>query len=197
MSLQYEAAMARRDNASQRLTQFIAAARRLKGHWPPSEDGMISLSVIGNLDYWTFRRLNSVDGNPALKAAFNAFGLDLAKPGHQKLLLTLFAQCHFDSNRGRGQPKQWDGEKLCQLLVDFATLKRRHPKHDEEKLCEQLTEVTAETLQRRLRDARKPSTNPFLKKIIEGLPPLDPRGMTAEQRLAHILERISKGPGNR
>src|SRR5262245_2877590 len=80
--------------------------------------------MIGDWHCWQLRRLTDAKRNPSPSAAFDAFGLDPTKPSHRDFLLALLASVHFDGSRGRGQPRKWDGDRLCQLLADIVTIKR-------------------------------------------------------------------------
>jgi hypothetical protein len=51
--------------------------------------------------------------------------------------------------------------------------------------------VSNGTIRRRLQDARNPAINSILGAIL-GARPLDPRGMKAEERRAHVIDLISE-----
>jgi hypothetical protein len=189
----------RRDNASNYLTRLIAAARRVRGRWKPG--AWVPLDLIGDSD---LRRLNpdtDPKRNAALRAAFTAFDLDPSKPEHWRVLLALFAEAYFVSRRPRGGTKHWSGSRLCQLLADFAAIKKKkgNQKLPDGKICEHLKTdfpnryrgVKAVTLRRKLQDARDPDKNEILGDVFKARP-ADPRGMTAEEKLAYVIELISK-----
>lgn len=193
----------RRGNASRYLTKLLRAARRLRGQWP-NEDGFqgIPLAMIGDPDYRCLSRSVDVERNPALRAAFDAFGLDPARPDHWRRLCALFAEAHFVSHRGPGQHKKWGGEELCQLWADFAAVKQKHQDEDEEELRKRLRKdaryrrLTTGTIRRRLQDARNPKYNDILRDVLVAHKP-DPRGMSFEQLYDFTLETIAKHWSNR
>ena len=190
----------RRDRASQHLTKLLQAAQRLKALqcWPPEEGQGVSLAMIGDWDYW---QLLTAKRGASLAAAFNAFGLDPTKPNDRDFLLALLASVHFDGSRGRGQPSKWDEDKLCQLHADIETIKQKHPDKKENELRRKLKEnapfkdryrqYSAETIRRKLQDARNPEHNDALRYLLTAHRP-DPRGMNFEQWYELALETIAK-----
>jgi hypothetical protein len=204
----------RRDRASQHLTKLLQAAQRLKALqcWPPEEGAGVRLAMIGDMDYWQFRRLTDAKHNPSpsapfdafgfdpTNAAFDAFGLDPTTPNHRDFLLALLASVHFDGSRGPGQPRKWDEDKLCQLLADIATIKQKHPDKKENELCGKLKEnapfkdryrqYSAETIRRKLQDARNPEHNDALRYLLTEHKP--DSLMNLEQWYELALENIAK-----
>jgi hypothetical protein len=158
---------------------------------------MIPLNMLGDPDYQTLRCSTDVQRNPALQAAFEALQVDPKKPDHWPRLLSWLALAFFSSSRGRGHPRTWDEWKLCQLLSDFAAIKRKHPHEREEDLCKRLKRdsqlkgryqrIASETIQRKLQDARNPKYNEILKELLDQPSRLRP----AEARKL-ALETISK-----
>jgi hypothetical protein len=197
----------RRDKASQHLTKLIQAARRLNPQDSWAENGGTPLNLLGDLDFYLLRRSSEtdVDRNPSLKAAFDTFRLDPTSPNHWRRLLALFAGIHFDSGRGRGNPKQWDEMRLCQLLADFAAVKLKHPKKKDKELRGEIKKdvrfkkrygkLSAETIRKKLQHARDPKHNDFLRDILLAYKP-DLRGMSFEQWHELALENIAKRLNN-
>src|SRR5262245_47618952 len=156
--------------------------------------------MIGDWDCWRLRRLTDAKHNH-LAPPSTPFGLDPTKPSHRDLLLALLASVHFDGSRGRGQPRKWDEDKLCQLLADIATIKQNHPDKKESELCGKLKEVapfkdcyrqySAGTIRKKLQDARNPKHNDALRYLLAAHKPV-PRGMSLEQRYELALETIAK-----
>jgi hypothetical protein len=190
----------RRDAAANHLTRLIAAARRLKGRW---QGHGTFLDLIGDPDLHRLRPNIDPQENQSLRAAFEAFDLDSNEPENWRVLLALFAEAYFVPSRRRGGTKQWDGYRLCQLLADFAVVKKDNPDLQDVKICELVKKEKAfgkrysdvrkaTTILRRLRDARNPTENEILGNVLKALPPLDPRGMTAEQRREFVVELISR-----
>jgi hypothetical protein len=189
----------RRDNASNHLTRLIAAARRLKGRWKPG--AWVPLGLIFDPDVRLLRPNTNPKRNVALRDAFAAFDLDPNKPENWRLLLTLFAEAYFVSHRPRGGKKYWNGEELCQLLADFAAVKKKKGNQGltEAEICEKVKAAfpkrysdvpKAATIRRRLPDARNPDKNDILGRILGKRSLLDPR--TDKERRAHVIELISK-----
>jgi hypothetical protein len=187
--------MPRRDNASNYLTGLIACAQRLKGrNW---SGATTPLTLIGDRD---LRRLTpDIDvNNPSLHAAFETFGLDPSEPNNWRLLLALLAECFFVPKNQRGGEK-WTSEQLCQLLADIGAVKKANPDiKGDSKICDRVKEqfdryagIRAGTIRRKLQDARNPKHNRWLGKILEAHKP-DPRGMTADELKAFVLQLITE-----
>jgi hypothetical protein len=199
----------RRDSAGNYLTRLIAAARRLKGRWRRRTlRDLIDFDLIGDPDLRRLRPNIDPQENQSLRAAFEAFeDLDPSEPEDWRLLLALFAEAYFVPSRARGGTRQWDGSRLCQLLADFAVVKKKKGNQElkDGKICElvkttfpkRYRDVTAVTIRRRLQDARDPTQNEILGDVLNGLLPLDPRGMTAEQRRDLVVKLISQRWGRR
>src|SRR5262245_6146490 len=117
--------------------------------------------MIGDPDIRRLRIATDFERNPSLEAAFDSFGLDPTKPNHRDLLLALLAETYFESSRGRGQPKRWGEDELCQLLADFGTVKRKYPNEKSEReLCGRLRKDV------RFKERYRPfSTEPIRKKL--------------------------------
>ena len=187
----------RRDNASKYLDDLIAARQRLKGRW----SGHMTLALLGDLDAHRLSPPTDVEQNPSLREAFEKFGLDPKDDAHWRVLLALLAAAYFESRRPRGGMLYWDSRKLCQLLADFAAVKKTNPDmRADEKICELVKEKFAEryagqsakTLRRKLADARDPAKNWYLSSTLRRVPPADTRGMTTEQVRDYVIEQISK-----
>jgi hypothetical protein len=194
----------RRDNAGNYLDGLIDDLRRLRALGYPWPSAGVPLTRLGDAEGYLLRRRLSpstdVKQNDALGQAFEAFGLDPKDEGHWRLLLALFAQAYFEPRRPRGGPKQWDGFRLCQLLADAQAVRNRNPHvRAESKICELIkttfrkryADVSAETIRRRLRDARDPAKNDALRDLLKAWTP-DPRRLTAEQHRAQLIEVISQ-----
>jgi hypothetical protein len=191
----------RRDNAANYLAHLIAAARRLRGRGRWQGQG-IPLSLIGDLDLHRLRPNIDPQNNQSLRAAFEAFDLDPGVPEHWRLLLALLAEAYFVPRLRRGGTKQWDGNRLCQLLVDFAAVEKKKGNQDltDGEICKcvkadfpkRYRDVKAETILRRLQAARDPAANEFLGNVLRALPPVDPRGMTAKQRRDFVVKLIGQ-----
>jgi hypothetical protein len=188
----------RRDNASNYLDGSIAAADRLKGRW----FGHMTLGLLGDSDAHRLSPSTDVEQNPSLRAAFGAFRLDHRKPYHWRLLAALLTEAYFVASRPRGGTKYWDSRKLCQLLADYAAVKKANRDvRADEKICQLLkkkfgkhyADQSAPTLRRVLHDARSPAKNLFLKRALRELKAHpETRGMTAKQARAYAIEKIAK-----
>jgi hypothetical protein len=186
----------RRDNASNYLTDLIAIVRRLQGRW----FGHMTLGLLGDPDVRRLLPPIDVNQNPSLRAAFEAFRLDPKNDAHRRLLLALFAEAYFVASRPRGGIEYWDSRKLCQLLADFAAVKKTNPDVSDGKICELVKKKfakryagqSATTLRRKLQDARNPAKNWYLSSTLRRVPPADTRGMTTEQVRDYVIEQISK-----
>jgi len=192
----------RRDRASQCVTKLLQTAKRLKALqcWPPEEGKGVPLAMIGD---WPLNRCEARNcqqsHNPSLSAAFDAFGLDPTEPSHRDFLLALLATVHFNGSRGRGQPRKWDEDVLCQLLADLATIKQKHPDKKENELCEKLKQdapfkhrygqYSAKTIRRKLQDARNPEHNDALRYLLYGH---GPDSLMNFERYKLALETIAK-----
>jgi hypothetical protein len=194
----------RRDNAGNYLDALIAAARRLRALGYPWPSRGVPLAMLGEPEgYRLWRRLSpstDVKQNDALRQAFEAFGLDPKDEERWRLLLALFAEAYFEPRRPRGGPKQWDGFRLCQLLADARTVRKKNPRiRAESEICELIkmtfrkryAGVSAETIRRRLHDARDPAKNDVLRDLLKAWTP-DPRRITAGQHRAQLIEVISQ-----
>jgi hypothetical protein len=116
-----ELAMTRRDNASNHLTKLIASARRLKRKgWK----GHMTLALLGDRDAHQLIVSTEVERNFSLQSAFKDFGLDPRDADHWRLLAALLAEAYYVARRSRGGKKRWDARQLCQLLADFAAVKK-------------------------------------------------------------------------
>ena len=61
------------------------------------------------------------------KAAFEKFKLDPRNPYHWRMLMLFFADAHFGDRAGRGRPKKWNGESLCELLRHVSDARKKRP----------------------------------------------------------------------
>jgi hypothetical protein len=65
--------------------------------------------------------------DPLLKKAFEDFGLDPKNPFDWRKLIIYFAAAHYAS-KGRGAPRKWTEDRMCQFLSDFLRTRERYPK---------------------------------------------------------------------
>jgi hypothetical protein len=189
----------RRDNAANYLTRLIAAARRLRGRW---QSYGTPLDLIGDPDLRRLKPNVDPQKNQSLRAAFEAFDFDPNEPENWRWLLALLAEAYFVPRRQRGGTKQWDGSRLCQLLADFAAVKKKKGNQGlaDREICKLVKktfskrygDITAGTIRRKLAAARDPATNEILGDVLRALPPVDPRGMTTKQRRDHVVEVIGQ-----
>ncbi len=116
-----------------------------------------------------------------IRTAFDTFGLNPKNPFHWRNLLIYFVDAHFGDRGEPGRPRDWTDERLCQLLVDFATLNRVHPDKRDTEICRLLksdklkdfggrySEMEVGTIRRMLQDARNPERNGILAKALNDL----------------------------
>jgi hypothetical protein len=97
--------------------------------------------------------------------AFNAFGLDHRSLSDWYSLVSHLARVLFPTPRPPGAPRKWTDERLCKLLADAATYKRKHPEASDTAICNWLSKKWSKkpgTLRRVLPDARNPARNSML-----------------------------------
>lgn len=71
---------------------------------------------------WVALRLGSADEDSvAILAAFAAGGLNHRNPFHWRVLLAAFSEAHFGKRRTK--PIIWDTAALCEVFVDYFTVK--------------------------------------------------------------------------
>jgi hypothetical protein len=119
--------MPTKDGPAKRLEAWIACAERDRWQPPaPIPDVFLKSVTIpaegpfAHPDIWQ-----------PVRDAFKAFQLDVEHPGDWQRLLYCLAEAHF--GKRRGNPKEWDENRLCRLRVDFIATRRDNPgKPDEE-----------------------------------------------------------------
>ena len=107
---------------------------------------------------------NAIWNRPILKA-FKAFDLDPCYLSEWRQLLGHLAYVLFPDP---GAPRKWTDERLCKLLADVATYKRKHPTASDTAICNWLSKKGSKepgTLRRVLPDARNPARNSMLAKV--------------------------------
>jgi hypothetical protein len=184
--------MAKKDAASKRLAKEIALAELLKKvpplfpleelPAPPVPEELPALLWLG--DPWpaslgSYGRLGDppaplgsygrgASERPILDA-FKAFGLDHRSLSDWRALVFHLAHALFPTPRPLGAPREWTDERLCQLLADVATYKRKKPEASDVAICNWLSKKwskTPETLRRILQNARNPKHNTELARVV-------------------------------
>jgi hypothetical protein len=111
------------------------------------------------------------DSDVELRALFQAARLNPESPGSWETLLRLFAIAHYRPQRKAGRHKTWGPDALWRLLRDVRDVKSRNPSLSEAAVCKHLAgprkkyNCAAETLRRKLQDARNIQKNVFLREI--------------------------------
>jgi hypothetical protein len=191
-----------KDGPSKHIARLIEEAKPLKGY--QRNGGWVSLTLLGDLSALRaahkLRRNTDLNKNPALRAAFEAFSLDSSKQEDWRLLLAWFAEAHF-LKRGPGKEKRWDEDALCQLLVDFRAAKKATKGKLKGEIYKFLAkrknfngryaDMTANAIQRNLRDARDPAKNALLGHLLEAHL-TDPRHSPREYLIKSIVETIAE-----
>jgi hypothetical protein len=104
--------------------------------------------------------------------AFKAFGLDHRSLRDWYSLVSHLARVLFPTPRPPGAPRKWSDERLCKLLADVVTYKRKHPEASDTAICNWLSKKWSKkpgTLRRVLLDARNPARNDLLARTAYGL----------------------------
>jgi hypothetical protein len=178
--------MAKKDAASKRLAKEIAFAKFLKEKpfFPPEElpAPPAPLELIALLEPWpaspgSHASLGSYGRDAPEKpmspilGAFKAFGLDHRSLSDWYALVSHLTHVLFPTPGPRGAKRKWTDERLCQLLADVASYKRRHPKASDADICRWLRrksypDVTSEAVRRALQDARNPKHNAELARVV-------------------------------
>ena len=178
--------MSKKDGATRRLTRTIEGIKKLRElrSSSPAFDHDIDFDRLLNFDdpdshATVARAALQIDPEERwtqpLRAAFNAFGLDPRNPFHWRKLLIYFAEAHFGKPPPGGRSRGWTDEKLSQLLMDFAQLKRANPGKNDSDICDALRKdkdgkfdgryknIDKKTIRRKLQDARNPKLNGTLR----------------------------------
>jgi len=119
-----------------------------------------------------------IDG--PVKRAFEAFGLSPGNPSDWQVLVTYFAHIHFGSaTKPPGRPSKWTGERLCQLMFDFAVARNANPDFTNTKIFERMIKdkkhrdqygsETTDALKDAYRKAKNPATNEVLARMQEAI----------------------------
>jgi hypothetical protein len=118
---------------------------------------------------------NNVRDEPIINA-FRQADLDPVHPMSWRYLLEAFCWSHFPPKKLPGAPKQWTGDKYCQLLADIRELKGQSKTLSDRATCARLTRSTkfktrygalsVERLRRALREARDPKYNVDLSLLV-------------------------------
>jgi hypothetical protein len=204
--------MAKKDAVSKRLAREIALAELLKKvpplftqeellaappapeelPAPPAPEELPALLRLG--DPWPGPGLGSYGRDASERPildAFKAFGLDHRSLSDWRALVSHLASVLFPTPRPQGAPRKWTDERLCKLLADVATYKRKHTKASDTAICNWLSKKWSKepaTLRRLLQDARNPARNDLLARMAYDL--MTPqiireaaRAMTDEKKL--------------
>jgi hypothetical protein len=171
--------MAKKDAASKRLAEEIAFAELLKKVpplftqeellAPPASEELPALLRLG--DPWP-ASLGSYGRDASERPildAFKAFSPDHRSLSDWRALVSHVAHVLFPTPRPRGAPKKWTDERLCKLLADVATCKRKHPKASDDAICNWLSKKWSKkpkTLRRILSNARNPKHNTELARMV-------------------------------
>jgi len=167
--------MAKKDAASKRLAEERALAERLKKVPPlftqeellaaPATEELPELLRLG--DPWP-ASLGSYGRDASERPildAFKAFGLDHRSLSDWYSLVSHLARVLFPTPRPPGAPRKWTDERLCKLLADVATYKRKKPEASDVAICNWLAKkwsTKPRTLRRILQDAGNPARNRVL-----------------------------------
>jgi hypothetical protein len=181
--------MAKKDAVSKRLTREIALAELLKKAppfftpeelpalelpapelpAPPALEELPALLQLGGPYHGGLG--SSYERGAAEKPildAFKAFGLDHRSLSDWYSLVSHLTRVLFPTPRPPGAPRKWTDERLCKLLADVATYKRKHPTASDTAICDRLSKKWSKepaTLRRVLSDARNPARNSMLAKV--------------------------------
>jgi len=170
--------MAKKDAVSKRLAEEIAVAELLKKGpplftqeellAPPAPEELPALLRLG--DPWP-ASLGSYGRDASERPildAFKAFGLDHRSLSDWYSLVSHLARVLFPTPRPPGAPRKWTDERLCKLLADVATYKRKNPEASDTAICNWLGKKWSKkpgTLRRVLPDARNPARNSMLVEV--------------------------------
>jgi hypothetical protein len=109
-----------------------------------------------------------------VRDAFRGAGLDSNDPDHWRFLLKEYIETVHRRARA-GRARSWTDERLIKLASDFERIQHDHPDKSDSDICrflvkrEDYSGLTANTLRRRLQDARDPEYNGFLARLIDEL----------------------------
>jgi hypothetical protein len=105
-----------------------------------------------------------------IQKAFEAAGLNPKDPGAWRTLVSIFAKVHFGAI---GAPKIWDAERYQLLLDHSAEVSRQYGAKSDPEICRKLRAADpykkfyernkVATLRKRLREARDPNMNYYLR----------------------------------
>src|SRR5215831_4349487 len=167
--------MAKKDAVSKRLAEEIALAELIKKvpplftleelPAPPAPEELPALLQLGG----PWHASLGSDGRDASERpildAFKAFGLDHRSSSGWYSLVSHLARVLFPTPRPPGAPRKWTDERLCKLLADVATYKRKKPEASDVAICNWLAKkwsTKPRTLRRILQDAGNPARNRVL-----------------------------------
>jgi hypothetical protein len=106
-----------------------------------------------------------------VRDAFKGARLDLNNPEHWPFLLKGYVETVHQRARS-GPKRRWTDERLIKLASDFSRVQHDHPDKSDSDICrflvkgEDYSELSAETLRRKLQDARDPECNALLDRLI-------------------------------
>jgi hypothetical protein len=171
--------MAKKDAASKRLAEEIALAELIKKvpplftleelPAPPAPEELPALLQLGGPWHASLGSYERDASERPILDAFKAFGLDHRSLSDWYSLVGHLARVLFPTPRPPGAPRKWTDERLCKLLADVATYKRKHPKASDTAICNWLSKKWSkepETLRRILPMARNPKHNTELAWVV-------------------------------
>jgi hypothetical protein len=163
--------MAKKDAVSKRLAEEIALAERINEIKDSPSRSLLDLANPDEKEklaasLWLHEKGPFVG---PIHAAFKAFGLDHRSIDDWYNLLAHLARVLFPTPRPPGAPREWTDERLCRLLADVATYKRKNPEASDVAICIWLAKKWSkkpETLRRILQKARNPKHNTELARVV-------------------------------
>jgi hypothetical protein len=172
--------MAKKDAASKRLAKEIALAKLLKKvppfftleelPAPPAPEELPALLELGGPWHASLGSYGRDASERPILDAFKEFGLDHRSLSDWHALVSHLAHVFFPTPRPRGAPRKWPDERLCKLLADVATYKRKNPKASDTAICEWLKKKWPNNKPSRLRRvlsvARNPKHNTELARVL-------------------------------
>ena len=183
--------MAKKDAASKRLAKEIAFAELLKKvpplftqeellaappapeelPAPPAPEELPALLQLGGPCHGGLGSYGRDASERPILDAFKAFNLDHRSLSDWYSLVSHLTRVLFPTPRPPGELRKWTDERLCKLLADVATYKRKHTKASDTAICNWLNKKKWPNdkpvrLRRVLQVARSPKHNRELARVV-------------------------------